>query len=213
MRMMGPEMRGLELFGVGLRLSTGNVAQAQQQRSVSAENASAVPSTTGGDVEPRAPSERNSHYTICRDDAQLTSFPLSPELNQSHCAIRWIRRTAERLQPLCAGPYASGPGRCGRKMHTRIYGRLNGEGMRERIADLRPPFDDVLISSPRLTACGQPSGRLSDGVVLPWRQTPRGGGPVGSAGGREPGGSGIPGLGVVLKRRMLPIVSAVYKRP
>jgi len=212
MRMMGLEMRGWGLLGVGLRLSTGTVAQAQQQRSVCAENATAVPSTTGGDADRRAPSERNPHYTICWDDARLISFPLSPEVNQSHCSIRWIRRTAERLQPLCAGPYPSGPGRCGPKMHTRMYGRLNGERMRERIAELRSAFDDVLINSPRLNAYGQPSGRLSDGMVVPWRQTPRGGGLFGSAGGREPGGSGIPVSGAVLKRRMFPIRSAVYKR-
>lgn len=209
--MIGLEMRGLGLFGVVLLLSPGTVAQVQQQRSVSTKNAMAVPSTTAGDAERPAPAERNPHYTVCRDDVRPNSFLLSPELNQSPCSTQWIRRTAERWLPSCAGPRASGHGRCGQKGHTRMYGRLSGERMKERIAELRGAFDYVLIDSPSLNAYGQASGQPSDGAVFPWRQTPRGGRLVLRL-AREPGGSGIPALGEVLKKRAFPIRSALYTR-
>lgn len=209
MRMMGLEMWGLGLFGVGL-LSTGTFGQAQQQRSLSGENATAVPSTTGGDAERRALYERNPHYTICRDDARLISFPVSPELNQSHCSMRWIRRTAERLQPSYAGPYASRPDRCGQNGRTRMYGRPNGERMRERIGELRSAFDDVLINSPSLNAYGQAPGRPSDGGVLPWRQT-RPGGRLVLRVAESPEAAAFLRW-ERLKKRTFPIRSAVYKR-
>jgi hypothetical protein len=53
--------------------------------------------------------------------------------------------------------------------------RLDRERMGERIAELRGAFDCVLIDSPSLNAYGQASGQPSDGLVFPWRQTPRGG--------------------------------------
>jgi protein involved in polysaccharide export with SLBB domain len=75
----------LGLFAVGLYLSFPAAVPAQQTQSLTvngAANAESISTLTRQDADRPVPTERNPRYKICRDDALLLSFPLSPELNQ-----------------------------------------------------------------------------------------------------------------------------------
>lgn len=80
--MAGWKTRVFALESAVFLLSSGVVAQAQQRGVASAQNAIAVPSISSDDAGRPTPTERNTRYTICRDDVLQITFPLSPELNQ-----------------------------------------------------------------------------------------------------------------------------------
>ena len=71
------------LVGMALLLIWAGQAQAQQDRALPvSENANAVPASARSEADHTLPAERNPRYRICRGDALVLSFPLSPELNQ-----------------------------------------------------------------------------------------------------------------------------------
>lgn len=90
---------------------------------------------------------------------------------------------------------------------------LNGDRMKERIAELRSAFDYVLIDAPPLNSYADAMvfGRLADGIVLVLEA---------NATRREAAlrvteslqAARIPVLGAVLNKRTFPIPSALYKR-
>lgn len=98
-------------------------------------------------------------------------------------------------------------------LEGECLGLLNGDRMKERVAELRRAFDYVLVDAPPLNSYADAMvfGRLTDGVVLVLEA---------NATRREAAlrvaenlrAAKIPVLGAVLNKRTFPIPSALYKR-